>query len=187
LTEVILILVNGASNPRARLLRLEIALSWRLDLRGAAGASRATGLPPYEVRELARGEVESVLGVSPTLRHRVEDVDAVAPNGWRCFAAFDEGTPVHRSFVELRPGRPLLFGAITEPDRRGGGAFRATLGVLASKLREAGETGLFSSTSLNNRPSVRAHRAVGFKVVGRSFDAFVRGVSLRALARRLVR
>ena len=94
---------------------------------------------------------------------------------------------MHRSFVELRPGRPLLFGAVTEPGRRGAGAFRATVAVIASKLREAGETGLFSSTGLSNRPSVRAHRAVGFKVVGRSFDAFVRGVSLRGLARRLVR
>ena len=139
------------------------------------------------MRELARDELEAVLGVSATLRRRPEDVDAVAPNGWRCFAAFDEGTPVHRSFVELRPGRPLLFGALTEPASRGRGAFQVTFEVLASKLREAGETGLFSSTSLSNRPSVRAHRAVGFEVVGRTFDVFVRGVSLRGLARRLVR
>jgi hypothetical protein len=172
---------------RAPICRFEVALSWCCDLRGAGGASASLPSSRYDVRELSRDEVQSVLGASPTLRHRVEDVDAVAPNGWRCFAAFDRGTPVHRSFVELRPGRPLLFGAATEPGRRGSGAFRATVGVLASKLREDGEPGLFSSTSLSNRPSVRAHRAAGFNVVGRSFDVFVRGVSLRGLARRLVR
>jgi hypothetical protein len=82
----------------------------------------------------------------------------VAPHGWRCFVAFEQGTPVHVSFVELRLNRPLLFGVVTEPSNRRRGGFRSTVYHLATKMREVGEASLFSSTSLNNRASVGAHR-----------------------------
>jgi hypothetical protein len=91
------------------------------------------------------------------------------------------------SFVELRPGRPLLFGAMSEPAVRGRGAFRATVQHIAARLREAGEVFLYSSVGGRNRTSLRAHAAGGFVVVRRTVDVCVLGVSLRGLARRILR
>jgi hypothetical protein len=179
--------MSKTSKPRAPLVRVEVALSWRFDLGAPPTAPTSTVPRTLTVRELARTEVEPVLGQSPTLRRRADELDTAAPHGWRCFVAFDQGRPVHTSFVELCPERPLLFGVVTEPASRRSGAFRAAFLHLAASVRETGETRLYSSASLLNRASVGAHRAVGFKVVRRTFDAFVLGVSLRGLVRRVVR
>jgi GNAT superfamily N-acetyltransferase len=180
------------AKSRPPLVALEIALSWRLDLARAALAGEGAGAasPPlgdFEVREVARDELAALLEGAPALRRPLAQVDAVAPAGWRGFVAFERGAPVSVSFVELRPRRPLLFGVVTEPAARGRGAFRATLRHVVARLREAGETSLFSSTGHKNRPSVRAHRAGGFAVFHRTIDVRVRGLSLRHLARRLLR
>ncbi len=114
-------------------------------------------------------------------------VDLVAPNGWRCFAAFDGATPVHVSFVELRPSRPLLFGAVSEPAARGRGAFRETIQFIAARLHDGGDTSLYSSVGWSNRASLRAHAAAGFDIVQRRVDVRVLGVSVRGVARRLLR
>ena len=89
--------------------------------------------------------------------------------------------------MELRPARPLLFGAVSEPGARGRGAFRATIRAIAARLLEAGDTSLYSSVAWNNRASLRAHAAAGFEVVQRRFDVRVLGVSVRGTARRLLR
>jgi GNAT superfamily N-acetyltransferase len=160
-------------------------LSLRLDLRAhVAGASPPAG---FDVRELGRAEIETTLGATPGLARSVAELDAVAPSGWRCFVAFWEGAPVHVRFIETRPGRPLAFGDFTAPAMRKRGAYRAALAFVAARLHAEGEASLFSSVSGANRPSLRAHEAAGFVVVRRRFDVRVRGVSLRALARRIVR
>ena len=170
--------------PRASLLALDIAVSLRLDLRAAASA---TSPHTFEVRELARGDVARVLGASPALNRPADRVDVVAPNGWRCFVAFDGATPVHVSFVELRPNRPLLFGAVSEPAVRGRGAFRETIRYIAARLHDAGEASLYSSVGWNNRASLRAHAAAGFEIMRRRVDVRVLGVSVRGVASRLLR
>jgi hypothetical protein len=171
--------------PRASLLALDIAVSLRLDLRAALAS--AAPLRAFAVRELARDDLARVLGASPALNRPAHRVDLVAPAGWRCFAAFDGATPVHVSFVELRPHRPLLFGAVSEPAARGRGAFRDTIQFIAARLHDAGETSLYSSVGWNNRASLRAHAAAGFEIVQRRVDLRVGGVSLRGVARRLLR
>jgi hypothetical protein len=173
---------------RAPILRLEVGVSLRLDLRARAAPAGAPQAPPaFEVRELARDDVARVLGGSRALARGVDQLDAVAPAGWRCFAAFDRDTPVHVSFIALRAGGPLLFGAVSEPGLRGRGAFRAVMRHIAARLHDAGETTLLSSVAWRNRASLRAHAAAGFEVVARTADVFVLGVSLRAVARRLLR
>jgi len=171
--------------PGTSLLEVEIGVSLRLDLRAALAF--ATSPRTFEVRELGRGELARVLGGSPTLNRPADRVDAVAPSGWRCFVAFDAGTPIHVSFVELRPNRPLLFGAVSEPAARGRGAFRETIQYIAARLHDAGETSLYSSVAWSNGPSLRAHAAVGFEIVRRRLDVRVLGVSVRGAASRLLR
>jgi len=167
------------------LLQLEIGVSLRLDLRAAVAFAKSP--QAFEVRELARGDLGRVLGVSPALARPAERVDVVAPNGWRCFAAFDGAMPIHVSFVELRPNRPLLFGAVSEPAARMRGAFRATIQYIAARLHDAGETSLYSSVAWNNRASLLAHAAVGFQIVRRRVDVRVLGMSVRGVAGRLLR
>lgn len=164
-----------------------MGLTLRLDL-GAAGRGRAASTAPgVTVREVARDELAPLLGDNPALMRAASDLDLAAPNGWRCFVAAVDGRPRHVSFVETRPGRPLLFGVITEPAARGRGLFAATVRFMAAALAREGAPALWSSVSSRNRPSVRAHRAAGFTVVHRTFDVRVGQISLRALARRLVR
>jgi hypothetical protein len=159
------------------------AVSLQLDLRAPAAGGPAT----FDVRELGRDEVEPVLGAVPALARSLVVLDAVAPSGWRCFAAFEGGAPVCATFVELRPNRPLSFGSVTVPAGRGRGAFRAAIAVVTARLRDAGEVTLFGAVSGANRASLRATAAAGFVVVRRTYDLRVRGVSLRAFARRLLR
>jgi len=170
---------------RASLLALDIGVSLRLDVRAASAS--APSPHTFDVRELARGELARVLGVSAALNRPADGVDLVAPSGWRCFAAFDGATPIHVSFVELRPSRPLLFGAVSEPAARGRGAFRETIRFIAARLRDAGETSLYSSVGWSNRASLRAHEAAGFEIMQRRVDVRVLGVSVRGVARRLLR
>lgn len=165
-------------------MALDLAFSLRLDLCALPPVGAGS---PFEVREVPRTEMGRVLGGTPALDRRPPEVDVAAPAGWRCFVAFDNGRPVHVSFVELRPGRPLLFGAITEPSARGRGAFRATVRHLAERLREADEVALYSSTAWTNRASLRAHRRAGFTTARRHVDLRLLGVSLRSLGRRLLR
>jgi hypothetical protein len=106
--------------------------------------------------------------------------DEMTAGRWRCFAAFDGETPVHQSFVQLRPGLPLLFAARTRADMRGRGAFRATVAHLARVLADAGEMTLASSTIRSNRASLRAHRAAGFVVHATTIDPVILGVSMAA-------
>lgn len=162
------------------LFRLDGAVSLRLDLAHDRPA------PPWDVRELARAELEAVLSGTAELAQRVGDLDRVAPHGWRCFAAFEGAHPVHVSYVETRPGRPLLFSVVTEPHARGRGAFRATVRHIGGNLRERGECTLFSAASRSNAASLRAHQAAGFVVVSTALDPIVLGVSLRDVARRLL-
>lgn len=167
----------------------EVGVSLRLDLRGAAASSGAGSPSAFTVRELGRDEVEPTLGAAPALARRALELDQAAPAGWRCFVAevVADGAPVHVNFVETRPGRPLLFGGVTVPAARGRGAFRATIRFIAARLAEEGEPALFSAMSAFNRASARAHDALGFVIVSRRLDARVRGVSLRGVARRLLR
>ncbi|HXU63710.1 MAG TPA: hypothetical protein VN962_18560 [Polyangia bacterium] len=166
---------------------IEIGLTLRLDL-GAVARGDSAGAPPgVTVREVARDELASLLGDNPALMRAAGDLDLAAPNGWRCFVAAIDGRPRHVSFVETRPGRPLLFGAVTEPTARGRGLFAATVRFIAAALARDGVPALWSSVAGRNRPSVRAHRAAGFRVVRRTFDLRVAQISLRALAGRLVR
>jgi hypothetical protein len=169
-------------NRRPPWVAFERAVSLQLDLRAPARGGPAG----FDVRELGRADVEPVLGPEPALARSLADLDAVAPSGWRCFAVFEAGAPVHATFVELRPGRPLSFGSVTVPRARGRGAFRAAIALETARLGEAGEVTLFGSASGANRASLRATAAAGFVVVRRTYDLRVRGVSLRGLARRLL-
>lgn len=167
---------------RGRLFELDVGLSLALDVRAPAATAAS-----YDVREVARDEVEPLLGPSPALARPLAVLDAVAPRGWRCFVAFESGVPVHVSFVELRPDRPLLFGCVTEPGARGRGAFRATVARVAAVLAAGGATRLWSSTTSRNPASVRAHAVAGFAIVRRRYDVLVRGRSVRGFARRILR
>lgn len=169
------------TSPR-RLIELDVALSLALDVRAPAAGDTF-----HEVREVAREELEPLLRGAPSLARPLASLDAAAPGGWRCFVAFDGGAPVHVSFVDLRPGRPLLFGCVTEAAARGHGAFRATVARVAATLASGGATRLWSATTSRNPPSVRAHAAAGFAIVGRHYDVLVRGQSVRGLARRILR
>ena len=177
--------VRGSAKPKLPLFRLDIALSLRLDL--TAPGPAAAPASSFEVREIARNEIGPVLGDFPALYRPADQVDRVAPSGWRCFVAFEGQRPVRVSFVELRPNRPLMFGGVTDPPARGRGAFQSTVTFVIARLREAGETSLYSSTGRGNRSSVRAHQKAGFQVFRRTVDIVVFGVSLRGVARRLVR
>jgi hypothetical protein len=175
--------VKDGPRARAPLFEIEIAVSLRLEL----SAPPHTSPPGFEVRELTHAERSRVLGASLALARRAESIDAVAPSGWRCFVAFEDGRAVHVSYVELRARAPLLFGAVTEPSARGRGAFRATVAHIAVVLRAAGESSLWSWTRGTNHGSMRAHRAAGFEIARRSLDARVLGRSARDGARRLLR
>ncbi|HVZ74363.1 MAG TPA: hypothetical protein VHJ20_18410 [Polyangia bacterium] len=163
-----------------RLIEIKTALSMRLDVRAVAAAP-----PGFEVREVPRAELEATLGGTVLARAPAE-LDVTAPHGWRAFVAFADGAPVHVTFVERRPGRPLTFGGLTDPQARGRGAKRATVAFVAARLREEGESRLFSSVDAANLPSIRAQTAAGFVVERRTVDVRVLGVSLRGLARRLL-
>lgn len=117
------------------------------------------------VRELARDEVVAILGGTP-LGRSPRDLDAIAPSGWRCFAAFTAGgpvaVPVHVSFVALGP-RPLLFAVLTIPAWRRHGAFSATVAAMAGALAEVGHRELRSSVALRNWRSLLAHWSAGFR------------------------
>lgn len=162
---------------------MDIGLCLRVDVRAVR---RPPPLPAFEIREIHRNELVTVLGSSPALYRAPDQLDLVAPAGWRCFVGFERGAPAHVSFVETRPTSPLLFGSITERAARGRGAFRAAVAYVAERMREAGQPFLYSSVGWSNRASLRAHAAAGFVVVGRRIDLRVRGVSLRGLVRRLV-
>jgi hypothetical protein len=159
-------------------------LDGAVSLRRPLGGDVARG--PFRVEELAREAIERVLAGDPELACSVGDVDAAAPAAWRCFVAFAGERPVHRAFVALRPGAPLLFGAVTRAGARGQGAFRATVGEMAARLRPTGAPYLYSATSRGNLASLRAHRAAGFEITAVALDPVVAGVSLRRLARRLL-
>jgi hypothetical protein len=159
-------------------------MSLRLDV--ARMARAAAAVPSrWTVREVTRTELETT--TAPELQCSIAILDRMAPHGWRCFAAFENGRPLHRSFIDLRPGHPLLFAVETRPDARRQGAFRATVAHIARTLVHAGEPALFSSTSRSNRESVHAHLAAGFVVYATTLDPIILGVSLRGLARRLLR
>lgn len=183
----ILIQVPRISKPTGPLCRVDVGLTLRFDLLASPPPRTTSPHLPYSVRELNREEVEPLLGHSPSLRRPVHEIDSVAPHGWRCFVAFHQERPVHASFVELRPHRPLLFGVVTDPASRRTGAFLTTFIYLATQMRQSDAKMIFSSASMMNRVSVAAHRAVGFTVVKRTFDVFVYGVSLRRAVRRVVR
>jgi hypothetical protein len=167
-----------------RLFQLDGGMSLRLDV---ARIARAAAAVPsgWTVREVTRTELETT--TAPELQCSIATLDRMAPHGWLCFAAFEDGRPLHRNFVDLRPGRPLLFAAETRPDARLRGAFRATVAHIARTLADAGEPALFSSTLRSNRASVHAHLAAGFVVYATTLDPIILGVSLRGLARRLLR
>jgi RimJ/RimL family protein N-acetyltransferase len=158
-----------------------------LELRRALGGVRAAQSAAFEAREIGRDEVAAVLGAAPALRRSLEAIDVAAPGGWRCFVVFAGGAPVHVSFVETRPGRPVLFGALTEPAARGRGAFRAVVALIDERLHAEGEPTLYSSTHTKNRASVRAHLAAGFAIARRIPDVWLRGRSVRLLARAWLR
>jgi RimJ/RimL family protein N-acetyltransferase len=172
----------SAIAPR-RLIELNVALTFALDL----PAPPATVGAAFEARELSRDEVVRILGPMPSFARSLENLDAVAPGGWRCFAVFDGGAPIHVNFISLRPGRIVLFGGSTDPARRGRGAFRVLVAHVAGVLAAEGAKRLFSTAAGGNRASMRAHQAAGFRVVQRRFDLWIRGTSLRHLARTLLR
>lgn len=168
---------------KRRLLELNVALTFALDL----PAPPATGTSAFEVRELSRDDVVRILGPMPSFARSLENLDAVAPSGWRCFAVFDGGVPIHVNFVSLRPDRPVLFGGSTAPAMRGRGAFRLLVAHVGGVLAAGGAKRLFSTAAGGNRASMRAHQAAGFRILHRHFDVWVRGKSLRRLAGRLLR
>jgi hypothetical protein len=163
---------------------LEVALTLRLDL---PALSAPDDTPAISICEISRSRLEEIFESLPALARAPGNADRVAPHGWRCFVAEIDGRPAHISFVETRPGRPLLFGALTEPALRGRGLFRATVRFIAALLESEGAPALWSSVAGNNRPSVRAHRAAGFSVERRSVDVVVGAIRVRALARRILR
>jgi hypothetical protein len=159
----------------APVIELEVAVSLRHDLGAGATGPAST----FVVREIERAEIAPLLGGSAALRRSPEALDAVTRSHWRCFVALDGDRPVHVSFVEMRPERPLLFGAVTEPSARGRGAFRVAVRFIAERLRASGETSLYSWTRTKNDASLRAHLAAGFVVIRRVPDLRVRGRSVR--------
>lgn len=175
--------MSTAGRTRRRIVELDIGLSLRLDVRVVR---RQPSLHPFEIREIQRDDLLPVLGSSPALYRATDQLDLVAPAGWRCFVAFDGAAPAHVSFVEMRSTSPLLFGSVTERAARGRGAFRAVVHYAAERMREAGQPFLYSSVGSSNRASLRAHAAAGFVVVGRRIDVRALGLSLRSVARRLV-
>lgn len=162
---------------------LQVRLTLSLNLPAARGGGVSPGVA---IREISPAEIEPLLAGHPDLAKTLPDLEQLAPHGWRCFVATIDGRPAHVSFVETRPGRPLLFGAVTEPAGRGRGLFRATVHFIAGVLEREGASALWSSLAGENRRSIRAYRAAGFTVVPRSLDVYVGKTSVRALARRIV-
>jgi hypothetical protein len=164
----------------ARLIRLDGGVSLELAL-----PARVTATPAWRVREVERAEVVALAsGFAELAGSSVEDFDAVAPSGWRCFAAERNGVVQHLCFVETRPGHPVLFGSVTRPTARGSGALKATALHIAGLLAARGEPTLYASTSRSNHAAQRAFLGVGFRVAARSLDVVVLGTSVRSLVRR---
>lgn len=175
---------DGSPDPEwARGRPALFAITVGLELQRRLGAAPMVAHARFETVELSRTEVPARLAAAPALRRSLASLDAAAPSGWRCFVALAAGTPIHVSFVATRPGRPILFGAITEPAARGCDAFRATVARIDQRLRAAGESTLYSSVDVMNHRSVRAHLAAGFAITRRVPDILMRGYSLRRIAR----
>lgn len=138
--------------PLRRLLRPPEALSFTLPL----------PIPPVEIPtglqvcELPREDVARRLGES------LDELDRVAPRGWRCFVLVEAGRVLHSAFVQSTPTGPLLFRTVTVKGRRGQGLFGLAARSVAFRLSQEGALVLRSSCAHRNRASVRAHRAAGF-------------------------
>src|SRR4051794_30043339 len=96
-----------------KLLRFDGGVSLRLDVAGAATPPTA---PSWTVRAVTRAELETTS--EPLLECSISICDELAPQGWRCIAVFEGGRVLHRSFVDLRAGRPLLFAVETHAQAR---------------------------------------------------------------------
>jgi GNAT superfamily N-acetyltransferase len=138
-----------------------------------------------EVREVAREQVERSLARPELGPGTCQELDEIAPLGWRCFAAFASGQPVHHTFVAYRREGPELFRVLTAPDWRGRGVFRAVVGAAATSLWAEGAQVLSTKLSLRNAASLRAHLSAGFVEVDRRRDPVVFGINLRFAAVRL--
>ena len=144
-----------------KVLAVSSTVRFELDL------TRAPDAPPLKspdvgIREIPRDAVEETLGTSRLPAQTLEELDAVAPAGWRCFAALSGGEAVHSSFVDLREGRPHLFRVRTVPSERGKGVFSLVVRTIALRLASEGYSKLTSSSGGSNRASRRAHAAAGF-------------------------
>jgi GNAT superfamily N-acetyltransferase len=124
------------------------------------------------MQQVPRKDVERLTGES------AEPIDALAPMGWRCYAAIESQRVISHAFVEARADGPFLFRAFTEPDRRGEGIFSALTSFIASEARGRA---LASSTRASNTRSLRAHRAAGFVVMRRRMRIFLFGLELQQL------
>jgi hypothetical protein len=130
-----------------------VGIPWRLPF----PVGEVPAPPGVVVEELSREEVPARLGESP------EALDRLAPEGWRAFAAVEDGRVVASSCVLWTPAGPLLFRAHTPPEHRGRRLFALVARTIAWHLsREQVGTALRSSCARDNAPSIRAHEAAGF-------------------------
>lgn len=165
----------------APLVSLHASVSLRL-VNPAPPAPAPEGI---EVREIARIDVPEVFRRGGLPPPALDELDRAAGAPWRCFVALRGPSLLHHSFVAMRSGHPLLFRVVTLPPFRSAGVFGATAASISRVLAAEGEPVLYSSCSSQNRRSLRAHRAAGFLVERRRFDARIGGISVRAaLARK---
>ena len=132
-----------------------------------------------DIQEVTRDEVERLLGGPELEPGSVAELDAIAPEGWRCFGAFDQGRAVHHSFVRHSANGPELFRVLTVPSHRRRGIFHAVLAAIAAELVTDGHQRLTSKVGVRNEASRASHRRAGFKEAARRLDPIFVGVNLR--------
>jgi hypothetical protein len=172
------------ARPRPDCFAIEGTITLRMVL---AEYSSAPALPGISIREIARDEVAGFFAQSGLMPSPIVDLDAIAPLGWRCFAAFEGDCIVHHSFVAERAEGPELFRVLTVESHRRRGLFRSMVGGIAHTLRSEGRHALQSKAGVSNPLSVQAHRRAGFAIVHRRYEVVVLGVNLMRTASKVRR
>jgi hypothetical protein len=178
------ILDRGLSLRGKRFLELQTIVSLELDLARTPSSTRHSN---FQVRELRREEVVSLLSRSRLPPQTPEEIDNITRGRWRCFVAFLEVEPVHISFVEMRAEAPHLFRVWTIPSERRKGVFAEVARTIASRLATEGHSRLTSSASGRNAALLAAHRAAGFAESRRRIEARIFGIRLERILSRVLR
>ncbi len=163
----------------ATVFRLDGTLTVRMQLPLAAAYAPRKDI---EVREVPRHGSQTVFAQSELAPGTLAELDAIAPLRWRCFAAFDDGHPIHHTFVAYRDTGPELFRVWTAASHRRRGVFVEVVSAIARSLSDEHESAICSKIGVRNPTSLQAHRAAGFVVVRRRYDPILFGWDMRRAA-----